>query len=74
MNMLEALIDKIHPVVRAIEPAVIARLDSLTKPPGSLGKLEKTEKILKQKAARIREGDNEAEREAILKNRAACAH
>jgi nicotinate-nucleotide--dimethylbenzimidazole phosphoribosyltransferase len=41
MNMLEALIDKIHPVVRAIEPAVIARLDSLTKPPGSLGKLEK---------------------------------
>jgi len=34
-----------------------------------LGKIEETEKILKEKASRIREGDKEAEREAILKKR-----
>jgi len=39
-----------------------------------LGKIEKTEKILKEKAARIREGDDEAERDAILKKRVACAN
>jgi len=39
---------------------------------GRLGKLEKTKKILKEKATRIREGDNEAEKGAILEKRVAC--
>jgi hypothetical protein len=39
---------------------------------GRLGKLEETKKILKEKAARIREGDNEAEKDTILKKRMVC--
>ena len=37
-----------------------------------LGKLEETKKILKEKAARIRKDDNEAEKGTILKKRVAC--
>ena len=37
-----------------------------------LGKIEEKEKSRKEKASRIREGDNEAERGTILKKRVAC--
>jgi len=37
-----------------------------------LGKIEEKEKSRKEKPSRIREGDNEAERDTILKKRVAC--
>jgi nicotinate-nucleotide--dimethylbenzimidazole phosphoribosyltransferase len=40
MNPLEKLVASIRPVNRALEPEIQAHLDNLTKPPGSLGKLE----------------------------------
>lgn len=40
MSILEQTISAIQPVDRAIEPAVRAHLDNLTKPQGSLGELE----------------------------------
>jgi nicotinate-nucleotide--dimethylbenzimidazole phosphoribosyltransferase len=40
MKTLESLINEIVPVNRNIEPAITAHLDNLTKPRGSLGRLE----------------------------------
>lgn len=40
MNELEKICESVEPVDRSLEPAVRAHLDSLTKPPGSLGRLE----------------------------------
>ncbi len=40
MSTLKRAIDAIVPVDPALEPGIRARLDSLTKPPGSLGRLE----------------------------------
>ncbi len=40
MTTLQETLDRIVPVDRGLEPAVRAHLDDLTKPPGSLGRLE----------------------------------
>lgn len=40
MTRLDALIARVRPASAAHAPAVLARLDDLTKPPGSLGRLE----------------------------------
>jgi len=40
VNELNACLKKIAPVDRSLEPKIKARLDDLTKPPGSLGRLE----------------------------------
>ncbi len=37
---LDSLLDRVHPVDKTLAPAVRARLDNLTKPRGSLGRLE----------------------------------
>lgn len=40
MSLLEETIEKIDPVNKNLEPQIRAHLNNLTKPPGSLGKLE----------------------------------
>jgi nicotinate-nucleotide--dimethylbenzimidazole phosphoribosyltransferase len=42
MSLLETTLAAIRPVDRALAPRVQAHLDNLTKPPGSLGRLEET--------------------------------
>ena len=39
-TLLELTLAAVRPVDRSLEPAVRAHLDDLTKPPGSLGRLE----------------------------------
>lgn len=41
-NELNNIIDRIEPVSRDLEPAIIHHLNDLTHPPGSLGRLEET--------------------------------
>jgi nicotinate-nucleotide--dimethylbenzimidazole phosphoribosyltransferase len=40
MNTLKQTLESIHPVTRSLAPAIQAHLDDLTKPQGSLGRLE----------------------------------